>query len=83
MSAFKFIHTADWHLGREFHGADLLAGQSEFLRWLAELAAAERVDAVIMAGDIYDRALPPVGAVDVFREGVARLAEVAPGMSST
>src|SRR5690606_18171933 len=60
------------------HGADLGPAQLAFLEWLAELAESERVDAILMAGDIYDRALPPVPAVEIFRDGLARLAEVAP-----
>ena len=78
MQPFRFIHTADWHLGRDLHGADLGPSQAAFLEWLAELALEERVDAVLMAGDIYDRALPPVAAVELFRDGVARLAEIVP-----
>lgn len=78
MKTFRFIHTADWHLGREFHGADLGPAQDAFLSWLADLAGDERVDAVLMAGDIYDRALPPVPAVELFRDGLSRLVEVAP-----
>lgn len=78
VSSFRFIHTADWHLGRELHGADLGPAQAAFLEWLAELARDEHVDAVLMAGDIYDRALPPVPAVELFRDGLARLVEVAP-----
>lgn len=78
MRGFRFIHTADWHLGRELHGADLAPAQTAFLEWLAELARDEQIDAVLMAGDIYDRALPPVPAVEIFRDGLARLAEIAP-----
>lgn len=78
MPTFRFLHTADWHLGRELHGADLGPAQRAFLEWLAELAESERVDAILMAGDIYDRSVPPVAAVEIFRDGVARLAEVAP-----
>lgn len=75
MDPYRIIHTADWHLGRRFHGVDLSSLQAEFLEWLAELAAVENADAILMAGDIYDRALPPVPAVEVFRTGLTRLAE--------
>lgn len=78
VAPFRFIHTADWHLGRELHGADLGDAQAAFLNWLADLARDERADAILMAGDIYDRALPPVAAVELFRDGLARLSEVAP-----
>ncbi len=70
----RLLHTADWHLGRPFHGASLLDHQAAFLAWLAELARDERVDAVVVAGDVYDRALPPAEAVSLASEGLAALA---------
>lgn len=59
----KLLHTSDWHLGRTLHGASLIEHQQEFLDWLLELARAEHVDAVLVAGDVYDRAVPPLDAV--------------------
>ncbi len=74
----RLLHTADWHLGRAFHGEDLLGAQAAAIDALVDLAASSRVDAVLVAGDVYDRALPPVGAVELASEALARLAEVAP-----
>ena len=59
----KLIHTSDWHLGRTLHGADLLPHQEDFLRWLLDQAVSRQVDAVLVAGDVYDRAVPPADAV--------------------
>jgi DNA repair protein SbcD/Mre11 len=59
----RLIHTSDWHLGRTLHGADLLPHQADFLRWLLDQAVSRQVDAVVVAGDIYDRAVPPADAV--------------------
>ena len=59
----RVLHTSDWHVGRTFHGRDLLAEQEAVLTGLAELVAAERVDVVLMAGDLYDRAVPSGEAV--------------------
>ncbi len=59
----RLLHTSDWHLGRRLHGEDLLAHQAEFLDWLVELAGAEQVDAVLVSGDVYDRAQPGADAV--------------------
>jgi exonuclease SbcD len=70
----RLLHTADWHLGRPFHGASLLEHQAAFLSWLAELAAGEQIDAVLVAGDVYDRALPPGEAVSLASDGFAQLA---------
>ena len=61
--AMRFLHTSDWHLGRSLHRADLRAAQAGFLDHLVETARSERVDAVLVAGDVYDRAIPPVDAV--------------------
>ena len=59
----RFLHTSDWHLGRRLHGAELLAEQAAFLEWLLELAASEQVDAVLVSGDVYDRAQPGADAI--------------------
>ncbi len=61
----KLIHTSDWHLGRTLHGEDLLPHQAAFLDWLLAESVTHQVDAVVVAGDIYDRAVPPVEAVTV------------------
>ncbi|MDO8186589.1 exonuclease SbcCD subunit D [Conexibacter sp. JD483] len=74
----RFLHTADWHLGRAFHGEDLLRSQAEFVDFAVSVARDEQVDGILLAGDLYDRALPPVDAVRLASEALARLAEVAP-----
>ena len=58
MGHVKLLHTSDWHLGRSLIQADLLPAQRAFLDWLVDLAVAERVDAVLVAGDVYDRSVP-------------------------
>ena len=69
----RLLHTSDWHLGRSLHRADLRAAQSAFLDHLVEVARAERVDAVLVAGDVYDRAVPPVDAVELCEDALLRL----------
>lgn len=59
----KLLHTSDWHLGRIFNQHSLLDDQAHVLSQIIEQAREHRVDAVIVAGDIYDRALPPTDAV--------------------
>jgi exonuclease SbcD len=71
----RFLHTSDWHLGRSFHGASLLEEQAAALARLVELAREGEVDAVLIAGDIYDRAIPPAEAVRLFTDTLARLRE--------
>ena len=70
----RILHTSDWHLGRSFHRVGLLGHQAEFVDHLVETVRAERVDLVVVAGDVYDRALPSVDAVTVADEALRRLA---------
>ncbi|GAB2724730.1 exonuclease SbcCD subunit D [Nocardia thraciensis] len=63
------LHTSDWHIGRTFHGVDLLADQARSLESIAELVAAERVDAVLLPGDVYDRSIPSADAIAVCNRG--------------
>ncbi|MEZ5448884.1 MAG: exonuclease SbcCD subunit D [Thiolinea sp.] len=60
----KFIHTSDWHIGRQFHHVSLLEDQAHILAQIVAYARAEAVDALLIAGDIYDRAIPPTAAVE-------------------
>jgi exonuclease SbcD len=71
----RLLHTSDWHLGRTLHRADLLGAQSAFLDHLVAVVRSERVDVVLVCGDVYDRALPPVEAVGLFDEALHRLTE--------
>ncbi len=70
----RLIHTSDWHLGRRLHGEDLLEHQATFLGWLRDLAVAEAVDAVLVSGDVYDRAQPGAEAIRLLDAAVARFA---------
>ncbi|HYB87288.1 MAG TPA: exonuclease SbcCD subunit D [Streptosporangiaceae bacterium] len=64
----RLIHTSDWHLGRTLHGESLLEHQGVFLRWLLDQAVTRQVDAVLVAGDVYDRAIPSIDAVRLLDE---------------
>lgn len=68
----RLIHTSDWHLGRRLHGQDLLGHQERFLDWLLDLALSERADAVLVAGDVYDRAQPGADAIRLMGRTLAR-----------
>ncbi|CAA9411266.1 MAG: SbcD_Mre11 [uncultured Nocardioides sp.] len=70
----RILHTSDWHLGRSFHREGLLGHQGGFMDHLLEVVATEKVDVVVVAGDVYDRALPQVDAVRLADETLARLA---------
>ncbi len=68
------LHTSDWHLGRSFHRVSLLAAQRAFLDHLVETVRTREIEAVLVAGDIYDRAVPPLAAVELFDQALHRLA---------
>jgi len=72
----KILHTSDWHLGRSFHREGLLDAQGIFIDSLVQTARDEQVDLVAVSGDVYDRALPPVDAVRLANEALARLADL-------
>ncbi len=61
----RFIHTADWHLGRIFHGMHLTDDQGYILEQLELLLKDVRPDALVISGDIYDRSVPPPEAVEL------------------
>jgi exonuclease SbcD len=70
----RFIHTGDWHLGRLFHNVQLTDDQRFTLDGLLRLAEDRRVDAVVIAGDVFDRAVPPTQAVELLDDVLADLA---------
>ncbi|MDE1515458.1 exonuclease SbcCD subunit D [Vibrio sp. dsl-7] len=67
----KFLHTSDWHLGRQFHQVSLLDDQRAVLGQLLAYLRANPVDAVVVAGDIYDRSVPSTAAIDLLDEVVS------------
>lgn len=70
----RILHTSDWHLGRTFHGVDLLDDQRRALSSIAAVVASESVDVVVVAGDIYDRSVPSADAVRLYDSGLAEIA---------
>lgn len=69
----RLLHTSDWHLGRSFHREGMLDAQSGFVDHLVEVCRDESVDAIVVSGDIYDRALPAVDAVSLAHDALRRL----------
>jgi len=70
----RFLHTADWHLGRLFHGISLTEEQAPLLDQIFQLASEQRVDALLLSGDLYDRSVPPADAVRLFDDFLNRMA---------
>ena len=67
----RFLHTSDWHLGRSFHNVSLLQDQAFILEQIIDIARTEKVAAIVVAGDIYDRSVPPAAAVELLDQVVA------------
>lgn len=72
-ASVRLLHTSDWHLGRSFHGVSLIREQEEVVDRLVDLAAEAKVDLVVIAGDLYDRAIPPADAVRLFDDALVGL----------
>ncbi|MGD7043794.1 exonuclease SbcCD subunit D [Jeotgalibacillus proteolyticus] len=64
----KFIHTADWHLGKLVHGVYMTEDQKHVLEDLIQLIQKEKPDALVIAGDLYDRSVPPTEAVKLLND---------------
>ena len=67
------LHTSDWHLGRTLHGASLGDSADAFIEWLVALVRERGVDAVLISGDVFDRAVPPVDALARMRRALREL----------
>ncbi|MBM7442286.1 exonuclease SbcCD subunit D [Streptomyces sp. HB132] len=70
----RILHTSDWHLGRSLHRVSMLDAQAAYLDHLVETVREHAVDVVVVAGDVYDRAVPPLSAVQLFDDALHRLA---------
>ncbi len=69
----RLLHTSDWHLGRSFHGVGMLDAQRAFIDQLVDTVTRRAVDVVLIAGDVYDRALPGVDVVHLLDDALVRL----------
>lgn len=69
----RILHTSDWHLGRAFHGFSRLEHQAEVLEDLVATVRDEHVDLVVIAGDLYDRTVPPADAIGLCDHLLAEL----------
>ena len=69
----KIFHTADWHLGKLVQGVYMTEDQQYILNQFIEAIDTEKPDAIIIAGDLYDRAIPPVDAVDLLDDTLAEI----------
>ncbi|WP_172249722.1 exonuclease SbcCD subunit D [Saccharibacillus deserti] len=69
----RVLHTADWHLGKTLEGRSRFEEQEKFMDELVDIVRGEKVDLILMAGDVYDTVNPPAAAEQLFYEGAARI----------
>ncbi|MFT4414878.1 exonuclease SbcCD subunit D [Fredinandcohnia humi] len=69
----RILHTADWHLGRSLEGRSRLEEQAQFLDELVKIVEEEKIDIVLMAGDVFDTVNPPAAAEQLFYDSISRL----------
>src|SRR5258708_6950919 len=69
----RLLHTSDWHLGRSFHGFGLIEHQRKVLTSMVEIVGSLDVEVVVISGDLYDRAVPPLDAVELFSDVLGEL----------
>ncbi|MFV0447338.1 MAG: exonuclease SbcCD subunit D [Vibrio sp.] len=69
----KFLHTSDWHLGRQFHNVSLLDDQRHVLSQIVAYIKHNPVDALVVAGDVYDRSIPPTLAIELLDDVVTQI----------
>lgn len=74
----KILHTSDWHLGRTFLSESMHSHQEVFVDWLLELVVVEQVELVVIAGDVYDRAVPPAESVRLFNRALVGVSALCP-----
>ncbi len=68
VKTLRFLHTADWHIGKKLHGYDLLVDQKEIIHQILDIALTQQVDAIVIAGDLYDRSVPSVEACELLNQ---------------
>lgn len=71
----KFIHTSDWHIGKNLEGHSRLEEQEKFCNDFIKIVEENNIDMVIIAGDVYDTSNPPAGAETLFYNTVCKLAD--------
>lgn len=69
----RFLHTSDWHLGRIFHGVHLTNDQAHLLNQFLECVQDTQPDAIVLAGDVYDRAVPPTEAIELLDDTLSQI----------
>ena len=69
----RLLHTSDWHIGRQFHNVSLLEDQAFILDQIVSIADDQKIDVMLLSGDVYDRSVPPASAVELLDDVFDRI----------
>jgi len=72
----RILHTSDWHIGRNFFGYDLHDAQQTFIDHIISVVKDEKVDVLLISGDVYDRPLPSLASVDLMAYALSHLSKL-------
>ena len=72
----RLLHTSDWHIGRSLVGFDLHQPQQTFIDHIISVVKEERVDVLLISGDVYDRALPSLASIDLLNYALSHLSKI-------
>ncbi len=72
----KILHTSDWHLGQHFYGKSRIHEHQSFLNWLLEQAVERDIDAIVVAGDIFDTGTPPSYAREMYFDFISKISKI-------
>jgi len=78
--ALKILHTADWHIGQNFHEYDRSYEHQQFLNWLVQTLASKEIDVLLMSGDVFDVSNPAASSVTLFYTFLKEATTVRPGL---
>ncbi|GLX80176.1 nuclease SbcCD subunit D [Thalassotalea insulae] len=70
---FRILHTSDWHLGQNFYGKSRLKEHQGFINWLLVQVTEQQIDAIVVAGDVFDTGTPPSYARELYFDFIVRL----------
>ena len=69
----KFLHIGDLHIGKRVNEFPMIENQKEILRCILNIARDKKADGIIISGDVYDKSIPSVEAIEVFEEFIEQL----------
>lgn len=78
--ALKILHTADWHIGQNFHEYDRSYEHQQFLTWLVGILLEKSIDVLLMSGDVFDVSNPAAASVSLFYQFLKNATTVRPGL---